>query len=196
MANEVIIDDITVLSQTAYALKNISYRRINRKGEWQSESKEVYERGNAISVLLYNPDTQKVLLTSQFRLPTFLNGNPSGMLIEACAGMLEKETPELGIRRETEEELGYRPANFTPIFNLYMSAGSLQERMYFFTASYTENDKISEGGGLDDEKEDITVLEIPFEEALAMITSGEIKDAKTVILLQYAQIHNLMKTVG
>lgn len=192
MADDVIIDHSTTLSQAKYLLRKIAYRRINRHGEWQSKEQEVYDRGNAATVLLYNPDSGKVLLTRQFRIPTFVNGNPSGMLIEACAGMLEDETPEMCIRRETEEEMGYRLEVFKPLFNLYMSAGALTEKLYFFAAKYTEGDKVSNGGGLEAEKEDITVLEVPFSDALKMVSNGEIQDAKTVILLQYAEVHGLM----
>ena len=131
-------------------------------------------------------------MTRQFRLPTFINGNPDGMLIEACAGLLDKDDPENCIRRETEEETGYLIKDVKKVFEAYMSPGSVTEILYFFVAAYTKDMKITAGGGIEEEQENIEVLELPFVKALEMIESGEIKDGKTIMLLQYAQIHQLL----
>lgn len=141
---------------------------------------------------MYNQDQGTVILTRQFRLPTFINGNSDGMLIEACAGLLDKDDPENCIRRETEEETGYLIKDVKKVFEAYMSPGSVTEILYFFVAAYTKDMKITAGGGIEEEQENIEVLELPFAKALEMIESGEIKDGKTIMLLQYAQIHRLL----
>jgi GDP-mannose pyrophosphatase NudK len=144
------------------------------------------------TILLYNTEKKTVILTRQFRMPSYLNGNESGMLIEACAGLLDRDNPEECIRRETEEETGYKVSNVKKIFETYMSPGSVTEILYFFIAEYTDDMKTSEGGGLEHDQENIDVLELSFERAFEMMTSGEIRDAKTIMLLQYARIHNLI----
>jgi len=133
-----------------------------------------------------------VILTRQFRLPTFINGNPEGMLIETCAGLLDKENPEECIRRETEEETGYKITDVRKIFQLYMSPGSVTEILYFFIAEYSKDMKVNEGGGSEHEQENIEVLELSFADAVHMIETGEIKDGKTVILIQYCKLHGLV----
>ncbi|MDQ6844858.1 MAG: NUDIX domain-containing protein, partial [Bacteroidota bacterium] len=148
-----------------------------------------YDRGNGAAILLYNKEQKTVILTRQFRLPSFINGNKTGMLIEACAGLLDDDNPEDCIRRETEEETGYKINEVTKIFEAYMSPGSVTEILYFFVAAYSHNMKVNEGGGIAYEQEDIEVLEINFTEAVTMIATGEIKDAKTILLIQYLQIH-------
>lgn len=158
----------------------------------KQQTREVYDRGNGATILLYNPAAATVILTRQFRLPTFLNGNKTGMLIETCAGLLEKESPEESIRRETEEETGYKISSPKKIMEMYMSPGSVSEILYFFVAEYSAQMKVGEGGGLEEENEDIEVLEMPFAKALAMVRSGEIRDAKTILLLQYAQLNELI----
>ena len=160
-------------------------------GDWVTHEREVYDRGNGAVILLYHKTKQTVILTKQFRVPTYANGNESGFMIEACAGILDKNNPVEEIKRETEEETGYRLANVQKVYEMYMSPGSVTEKLYFFIAEYDSSMKISDGGGLAQESEDIQVLEMPFSEALSMMKNGEIKDAKTIILLQYAQINQL-----
>ena len=160
-------------------------------GDWVTHEREVYDRDNGAVILLYHKTKQTVILTKQFRIPTYINGNESGFMIEACAGVLDENNPVEEIKRETEEETGYRLANVQKVYEMYMSPGSVTEKLYFFIAEYDSSMRISDGGGLAQESEDIQVLEMPFSEALSMIKNGEIKDAKTIILLQYAQINQL-----
>lgn len=181
-----------VLSDNWYTLKKITYRFQEKNGEWKTQNREVYDRGNGATILLYNKQNRTVILTRQFRLPSFINGNESGMLIEACAGLLDKDNPEDCIRRETEEETGYKISDVRKIFEVYMSPGSVTEILYFFIAEYAASMKTGEGGGVEDEQENVEVLEMKFEEAIRMMETGEIKDAKTIMLLQYAQLHNLL----
>jgi nudix-type nucleoside diphosphatase (YffH/AdpP family) len=157
-------------------------------GSWEEQSREAYDRGNGATILLFNKVQRTVILTRQFRLPTFINGNPTGMLVEACAGLLDKENPEDCIRRETEEETGYKISDVKKIFELYMSPGSVTEILHFFIAEYSKEQKVNEGGGAEHEHENIEVLELPFEKAFSMMENGEIRDAKTVILLQYLKM--------
>jgi GDP-mannose pyrophosphatase NudK len=181
-----------VLSDNWYVLKKIIFEYRNKQGEWQTQSREAYDRGNGATILLYNKENQTVVLTEQFRMPTYINGNDSGMLIEACAGLLDKDNPEDCIRRETEEETGYRIGEVTKVFEAYMSPGSVTEVLYFFVAEYSKAMKVNDGGGAADEQENIDVLEIDFRKAIEMIRTGEIKDGKTIMLLQYAQINYLL----
>ncbi len=193
MNNEKVkILETEVLSDNWYTLRKVTFTRQLNDGTWQQQSREAYDRGNGATILLYNKAQKTVILTRQFRLPTFVNGNPSGMLIEACAGLLDKENPEDCIRRETEEETGYKITAVRKIFELYMSPGSVTEILYFFIAEYSKEMKVNEGGGAEHEQENIEVLEIPYEEALRMVETGEIQDAKTVILLQYLQLKSLL----
>jgi GDP-mannose pyrophosphatase NudK len=187
MNNRVKIQKEEILSNNWYTLKKITFDYQKKNGTWQNQSREAYDRGNGAVILLYNKNQRTVILTRQFRLPTFINGNPDGMLIEACAGLLDKDHAEVAIKRETEEETGYKIKEVTKIFEAYMSPGSVTEILYFFVAEYSNNEKITDGGGIEDE--DIDVLEIPFDKALSMINSGEIKDGKTILLLYHAQIH-------
>ena len=179
------------LSENWYKLYKFTYSITDKFGNELIQSREAYDRGNGATILLYNQQRHTVILTRQFRLPTLVNGNESGMLIEACAGLLDLDNPEECIRRETEEETGYRVDHVRKIFDVYMSPGSVTEILYFFAGEYTPDQKINDGGGVD-EDENIEVLELDFEKAYAMITSGEIKDAKTIILLQYAKLQNLL----
>jgi len=181
-----------VLSDNWYVLRKITYEYLQKDGSWQTQQREAYDRGNGATILLYNKTSGKVILTRQFRLPTFINGNPDGMLIEACAGLLDKDNPEDCIRRETEEETGYKISDVRKIFEAYMSPGSVTEILYFFVAEYTNNMKVTDGGGVEHEQENIEVLEIPFEKAVGMIDTGEIKDGKTIMLLQYAKLNGLV----
>ena len=180
-----------VLSDNWYQLEKVTYDFQLADGTWQQQTREAYDRGNGAAILLYNTTKKTVILTRQFRLPTYLNGNNSGMLIEACAGLLDKDHPEDCIRKEAEEETGYRLSHVEKVFEAYMSPGSVTEILYFFVAEYEKDMKVNEGGGTDEE-EDIQVLEIPFEQALKQIETGEINDAKTIMLLQYAQINKLL----
>jgi nudix-type nucleoside diphosphatase (YffH/AdpP family) len=181
-----------ILSDNWYILKRIEYEVTDHLGNKKRQLREAYDRGNGATILLYNQDQGTVILTRQFRLPTFINGNSDGMLIEACAGLLDKDDPENCIRRETEEETGYLIKDVKKVFEAYMSPGSVTEILYFFVAAYTKDMKITAGGGIEEEQENIEVLELPFVKALEMIESGEIKDGKTIMLLQYAQIHRLL----
>jgi nudix-type nucleoside diphosphatase (YffH/AdpP family) len=177
-----------ILSDNWYTLKKISYE-LETNGKVETQSREAYDRGNGATILLYNLSLQTVILTRQFRLVTYINGNPDGLLIEACAGLLDADNPEDCIRRETEEETGYRIGEVVKVFVAYMSPGSVTELVYFFIAPYTSEMKISEGGGMEHEQENIEVLEIPFARALEMMRTGEIRDGKTIMLLQYLQLH-------
>ena len=181
-----------ILSDNWYILRKVSYEYLKKDGTWEKQSREAYDRGNGAAILLYNTSQKTVILTRQFRLPSFINGNPSGMLIEACAGLLDKDNPEDCIRRETEEETGYQIKEVRKIFEAYMSPGSVTEILYFFVAEYTASMKIHAGGGLETEHEIIEVMELDFEKAYSMIDTGELKDAKTIMLLQYARIHKLL----
>jgi nudix-type nucleoside diphosphatase (YffH/AdpP family) len=181
-----------LLSDNWYTLKKITFDYRNPSGNWAQQSRESYDRGNGATILLYNRENQTVVLTQQFRMPTYVNGNSTGMLIETCAGLLDKDNAEDCIRRETEEETGYRITDVKKVFEAYMSPGSVTEILYFFVAEYHKDMKVNDGGGAEHEQENIEVLEMSFEEALKMIGTGEIKDGKTIMLLQYAQLKNLL----
>jgi nudix-type nucleoside diphosphatase (YffH/AdpP family) len=181
-----------ILSDNWYTLKKVTYTIEKKDGNKETQSREAYDRGNGAVILLYNKISGTVILTRQFRLPTFINGNTTGMLIEACAGLLDNDNPEECIKRETEEETGYKISKVEKVFQAYMSPGSVTEILHFFTAEYSHEMKITEGGGLEEEGENIEVLELPFEDALAMIDKGEIMDAKTIMLLQYLRIKNIV----
>jgi len=168
----------------------IDYRR--QDGSWETQVREVYSKQDGSVILLYNKVKRTVILTRQFRMPTYFNGNKTGMLIEACAGLLDNDNPEDCIRREAEEETGYRIPEVKKIYEAYMSPGCVTELVYFFIGEYTDDMKISEGGGHDHEHENIEVIELPFDEAFDMIGNGQIMDGKTIMLLQYARMHNLV----
>ncbi len=186
-----IIEEKT-LSDNWYTLRKYTFDYQHKDGTWEQQSREAYDRGNGAVILLYNPEKRTVILTRQFRLPTYVNGNADGMLIEACAGLLDQDNPEDCIRRETEEETGYQIRDVKKIFEAYMSPGSVTEMLYFFVAEYSKEMQVSEGGGHADEQENIEVLELDFEKSLAMIGTGEIKDAKTIMLLYHAKLNGLM----
>ena len=190
--NNINIIQTETLSDNWYTLKKITYESVKPDGLVVIQSREAYDRGNGATILLYNKQSRTVILIRQFRMPTYINGNADGFLIECCAGLLDKDNPEDCIKRETEEETGYKISAVKKVFEAYMSPGSVTEILYFFVAEYTSNMKISEGGGVQEENENIEVLEIPFHHALQMIKTGEIKDGKTIMLLQYAQIVNLI----
>ena len=183
--------DTEILSDNWYTLKKVTYE-ITHNGTTLTQNREAYDRGNGATILLYNKNAGTVVLTRQFRMPTYINGNASGYLIEACAGLLDADNAEDCIRRETEEETGFKVTHVEKIFEAYMSPGSVTEMLYFFVAEYSKEMKVSDGGGIDEESENIEVLELPVQQALDMIGTGEIKDAKTIMLLQYAQINKLL----
>lgn len=182
-----------ILSDNWYILKKITFDYRNSSRAWVRQSREVYDRGNGATILLYNIENQTVILTRQFRMPSYVNGNETGMLIETCAGLLDKDNAEDCIRKETEEETGYRISQVEKVFEAYMSPGSVTEILYFFVAQYHKDMKVNEGGGAEHEQENIEVLEMSFKDALKMIKTGEIKDGKTIMLLQYAQIRGLLE---
>lgn len=192
MNNKVNVLKNEVLSNNWYTLRKVTYEYTKSNGTTQTQSREAYDRGNGAAILLYNKEQKTVILTRQFRLPTFINGNTTGMLIEVCAGLLDEDNPEDCIKRETEEETGYKVSHVEKVFEAYMSPGSVTEKLYFFVAEYSTAMKVTDGGGLDHEQEDIEVLEITLDEALQMIKTGEIKDAKTIMLLQHAKLENLL----
>ena len=181
-----------ILSDNWYTLNKVTYSVSKKDGTTETQSREAYDRGNGAVILLYNKTSRAVILTRQFRLPTYINGNPTGMLIEACAGLLDNDNPEDCIKRETEEETGYKISKVEKVFEAYMSPGSVTEILYFFTAEYSSEMKITDGGGLKEEGENIEVLELSFEKSLTMIDTGEIKDAKTIMLLQHLRIKGIM----
>ncbi|MCL4148546.1 UNVERIFIED_CONTAM: hypothetical protein GTU68_037782, partial [Idotea baltica] len=182
------------LSNEWATLNRIDYDYKFEDGHWKRLSRESYDRGDGTSILLYNKEKQTVILTKQFRMPAYDNNKSDGMSIEVCAGAIDKaEDPEVCIIRETEEEVGYKIKSAIKVMESYMSPGAVTEKMFLFISEYTDAMKINDGGGLDIEDEEIEVLEIPFLEALKMIASFEIKDAKTIMLLQYAQIHKLLE---
>lgn len=191
MINNVKVLKTEILSDNWYTLKKVTYEYRKNGGEPETQVREAYDRGNGATILLYNKEQGTVILTRQFRLPTFINGNETGMMIEACAGLLDEDNPEDCIRRETEEETGYKISEVQKIFEAYMSPGSVTEILHFFVAAYSKEMKTGEGGGVAQEQENIEVLEMKFDEALNMIASGEIRDAKTIMLLQYAKLNGL-----
>jgi GDP-mannose pyrophosphatase NudK len=187
------ITEEKLLSDNWYILKKYTYQYKTSAGEIKSTSREAYDRGNGATILLYNNEKDSVILTRQFRLPTYINGNENGLLIETCAGLLDDDHPEAAIRRETEEETGYRIDRVEKVFEAYMSPGSVTEKLFFFQAHYSDASKKSEGGGVDDEQ--IDVLEFPFGKTIEMIKSGEIQDGKTIMLLQHLLISRLEDSV-
>ena len=181
-----------ILSDNWYTLNKYTYEYQKEDGSWETQIRETYDRGNGAAILLYNKEQGTVILTKQFRMPTYVNGNPSGMMIEVCAGVLDGADPEDCIKKEVEEETGYQIDHVKKVFESYMSPGAVTEILHFFIGEYRAQMKVSDGGGADDESENIEVIEMPFNTALEMITNGEIKDAKTIMLLQYANINNIV----
>lgn len=192
MIKDVKITNTEVLSDNWYTLRKITFEYKKKNGDVITQTREAYDRGNGATILLYNLEKKSVILTRQFRLPTYTNGNESGMMIEACAGLLDQDNAEDCIRRETEEETGYLIKDVKKVFEAYMSPGSVTEILYFFIAAYSKDMKVSEGGGVDHEEENIEVLEMSFEKALEMVTTGEIKDAKTIMLLQHLRLQGIL----
>jgi len=183
------IQKTELLSDNHYLLNKITFDYQKKDDSWISHKREVYDRGNGAAILLYNLKQKTILLTRQFRLPTYLNGNKSGMMIEVCAGLLDQDSPEQCIIRETEEETGYRITKVEKIMETYSSPGAVTEILHLFIGEYDETMKVTEGGGLESEQENIDVIEMLFDDAYQKISSGEINDSKTVILLQYGKIN-------
>ncbi len=184
----------TTLSKEWATLDRIDYDYQFKNGNWKRLSRETYNRGNGAAILLYNPEKGTVILTKQFRMPAYENDKDDGMSIEACAGAIDNnDMPLETILRETEEEVGYKINKAKQVLTAYTSPGALTEKMYLFIAEYTDDMKINEGGGLDSEDEEIVVLELPFPKAIEMVGNEKIIDAKTIMLLQYAQINRLIE---
>ncbi|MBC07369.1 MAG: GDP-mannose pyrophosphatase [Thalassospira sp.] len=186
------VRDIDCLSDNWYRLYRVGFDLKRTDGSWQHQTREAYDRGNGAGVLLYNLADRTVILTKQFRMPSFVNGNEDGMLIEVPAGVLDDRDPMLAVIAEVEEETGYKIGKLVQVFDLFMSPGSVTERLHLFVAEVTREHREGEGGGLLEEGEDIDVLEVPFDDILPMITDGRIRDAKTVILLQHALLTGLL----
>ena len=180
------VTDIRLLSDNWYRLHSTTFDYRGDDGTWTSQSRETYDRGNGATILLYDTARRTVLLTSQFRYPVYVNGHPDGMLLETAAGLLDDDEPETAIRREAIEETGHEVGEVTHVFDAFMSPGSVTERLHFYAAPYSESTYRSAGGGLAEEGEHITVVELGIDEALAMVDDGRIADAKTIMLLQWS----------
>lgn len=189
---EIKIKNTELLSDNWYVLNKITFDYQKNDESWITQKREVYDRGNGAAILLYNSTNKTVILTRQFRIPTYLNGNKSGMMIEVCAGLLDQDNPEQCIIRETEEETGYRLTKVEKIMETYMSPGAVTEILYLFVGHYDASLKVSDGGGVATEQENIEVLEMTYDQTFKMIETGEIQDAKTIILLQHAKIKDLI----
>lgn len=192
MNNSIKILKTEIVCKSWHTLRKVTYEYLQNDGSWQTQSREAYDRGNGAVILLYNKKQNSIILTEQFRMPTYINGNDTGMMIEACAGLLDNDNPEDAIKRETEEETGYKINDIKKVFEAYMSPGSVTEILYFFIAEYSKDMKVNEGGGVAHEHENIEVLEMNFNDAMDMIGTGEIKDAKTIMLLQYLRLKNIL----
>jgi nudix-type nucleoside diphosphatase (YffH/AdpP family) len=182
------VTNVEVLSSDWYLLRRFTFDFQHADGHWSTQQREAYDRGNGATILLHDVSRATVLLSRQFRLPAYVNGHPDGLLIETAAGLLDLDDPETAIRREATEELGVTVGELEHVFDAYMSPGSVTEQLHFYAAPYTADARTSEGGGLQDEGEDIEVLELRFSDALAMIADGRIADAKTIMLLQWAAL--------
>ena len=188
ISDRIRVKDVKILSDARYLLKNVTFDYRRGNGEWQTQTREIYDRGNAATLLPYNLALRTVVLIRQFRLPAYLNGHDD-LIIETAAGMLDNASPEQRIRAEVEEEAGYRLHHVKKVFEAYTTPGAVTEKLHFFVAEYDPSMRIGNGGGLADEGEDIEVLELPIDQALAMIADGRIVDAKTIMLLQYAALN-------
>ena len=188
ISDRVRVEEVRTLSDEYYTLKSVTFEYRRANGEWQTQSREIFDRGNAATLLPYNLATRTVVLVRQFRYPPYVNGHDD-LMIEAAAGMLDDASPEARIRAEAEEETGYRLGEVRKIFEAFMSPGAVTEKLHFFVAEYEASMRVGAGGGIADEGEDIEVLELPIDSALAMIADGRIADAKTIMLLQYAALH-------
>jgi nudix-type nucleoside diphosphatase (YffH/AdpP family) len=180
------VTDVRLLSDNWYRLHSTTFDYQADDGSWSTQSRETYDRGNGATILLYNVAQRTVLLTSQFRYPAYINGHPDGVLIETAAGLLDSDDAETAIRREAIEETGHRVGDVEHVFDVFMSPGSVTEQLHFYAAPYDAHTRETAGGGLADEGEEIGVLELDIDEALAMIENGRIADAKTIMLLQWS----------
>ena len=180
-----------ILSDNWYTLKKVTFDQYTERKGWERVEREAYDRGNGAAILLFNTTRRTIILTKQFRMPTYINGNDDGMMIEACAGLLDHLNPEECIRKETEEETGFHLNEVTKVMEAYMSPGSVTELLYFFVAEYESKMKIHEGGGLMHDHENIEVLEFNIDDALELIKHKKIQDAKTIMLIYYAIVHKL-----
>jgi len=187
IADRLRIRDVQLLSDSWYILKKTTFDWRRADGVWQTQTRETYDRGNGATILLRERNTGNVLLTRQFRMPAFVNGH-DGMLIESPGGLLDDATPEERIRAEVEEETGYRVHHVEKIFEAFMSPGSVTEKLYFYIGDYDSAMRVSEGGGVEAEGEEIETIEVPLQTAMQMIERGEIMDGKTIMLLQYAAL--------
>ncbi|AXA67432.1 MULTISPECIES: NUDIX domain-containing protein [Pseudomonas] len=187
IAPRIRVEEVEVLSDDWFVLKKTTFAFLRSDGTWQRQSRETYDRGNGATILLYDPQRRTVVLTRQLRYPAFVNGHDD-LLIEAPAGLLDAAEPEVRIRAEVEEETGFQVREVRQVFEAFMSPGSVTERLYFFVGEYAPGDRTSAGGGNVAEGEDIAVLEVDLEEALAMIDAGILRDGKTIMLLQYAAL--------
>ncbi|WP_152287181.1 GDP-mannose pyrophosphatase NudK [Flavicella marina] len=187
------IKNVEVLSDNWYTLNKVTFDYLRNDGIWQTQIRESYDRGNGATVFMYNKETQNIVLIKQFRFPSFANGNEDGLLIETCAGLLDEDDPETCIKKEIFEETGYKIQTVKKVFEAYMTPGAVTEQMHYFIAEYSDDMKANNGGGLDSEQEDIEVLEMAFSVAIELMNNGTIKDAKTILLLQYAIIHKLLE---
>ena len=181
-----------LLSDNWYILNNFILDYQKEDGIWEKQEREVYNCGDAIAILLYNKSKGTIIVTKQFRMPVYFNEKSTGMMVEVCAGLLDGDTPEVCAKKETLEETGYRIDNVEKIFEAYMVPGTVTQKVHFFIAKYTEDMRINEGGGAENETENIEVLELTLTEAKRMMLNGEIKDAKTIMLLQHALLNNLL----
>ena len=188
ISDRIRVKDVRLLSDNHYVLRSTTFEYRRANGEWQTQHRETYDRGNGATLLPYNLAGRTVVLVKQFRYPAYVNGYDD-LMIEAAAGLLDNVSPETRILAEAEEETGYRLGAVAKVFEAFMSPGSITEKLHFFVAEYEPAMRISDGGGLADEGEDIEVLELPIDTALAMIADGRIADAKTIMLLQYAALH-------
>ena len=192
VSDRIRVRDVRLLSDNWYVLKATTFDWRRADGSWQTQSRETYDRGNGAALLPYNLAARTVVLTRQFRYPAYVNGHDD-LLIEAAAGLLDNASPEARIRAEVEEETGYRLGEIRKIFECFMSPGSVTEKLHFFVGEYDAAMRVGDGGGLESEGEEIAVLELPFDQAMAMIADGRIADAKTIMLLQYAAL-NIFRT--
>ena len=185
---DVVVRDVELLATAWHVLRRTTIERRRSDGRWVTEQRETYDRGNGATLLPYDTARRTVLLTRQFRYPVYVNGHPDGLLLEAAAGLLDDDSPEDAVRREVEEELGITVGEVEHVFDVFMSPGSVTERLHFYAAPYVPADRTGHGGGIEEEGEDIEVVELPFDEALQMVDDGRIADAKTVMLLQWAAL--------
>ena len=185
---DVVVRDVELIAASWHVLRRTTYDYRRRDGSWTREQRETYDRGNGATILLYDTARRTVLLTRQFRFPVYVNGHPDGMLVETAAGLLDADDPDTAIRRETAEELGIEVHELEHVFDVFMSPGSVTERLHFYAAPYSLESRTGAGGGLPDDGEDIEAVELRFEDALDMIGTGEIADAKTIMLLQWAAL--------